>query len=480
MLYMRVCALKHGSCAPGGGRASTRTMSVGVKQFRLKFRAASLFLSSGCCAAERVAKSGEQAAALCTLLSEGLPIKHAEHDELCELVLSTAEGWESSDRLSLVQALARSLGHKRREEQKWAHALLGIFTEEEWTRLKAVGPTSMDEALEQIIARVQSIGGKNLCEYSKKMLTAIWLHLRGDGLRMNRTERSMCQLQLKSRLARKLRGYNPVTYIETLDLEQIRQRQPAMYLGAYGASSPCPVPCDDQARILYLDGLMQCRGVGVETCLAQQGSQSAQALVAPPQHQDNGILEALGSFMQQMLNNSNNSQQNPNGVKLQMLNQPQLAGGFGRPMRSIGNVLGQAQGHPPPASPRLALQGPSPDVGGDARDEIAEVAAKMLKRGAHGNTAQDHDHEDGSEEESELPAVEKKKKKKKNLKASKHGKKPPGRPPKIQKSPAKRGAEGCGKSTAKVVKSAKTNWPKPPSIGWEKSRSQVGSEKKNI
>ena len=64
---------------------------------------------------------------------------------------------------------------KRREEQKWASGLLGIFTQEEWTRWKAAGLDGMDWSLDQMIARVKSLGGKNLCEYTKKMLTAIWL-----------------------------------------------------------------------------------------------------------------------------------------------------------------------------------------------------------------------------------------------------------------------------------------------------------------
>ena len=37
----------------------------------------------------------------------------------------------------------------------------------------------------------------------------------------------------------------------------------------------------------------------------------------------------------------------------------------------------------------------------------------------------------------------------------------------VRKGAAKR------KTRAKVLKGAKIDWPKPPSIGWEKSRSQV-------
>ena len=159
-----------------------------AKQFGLRFRAASLFLAS-CGGGERVAKSGEQAAALRTLLSEGQGMQQSEHDELRELVLSVDRGWESSDRLSVLEALSTRVHNRRRKEQQWVSALLDIYTEEEWTRWKAFGSTGMNTTLDQMIARVKSFGGKNLCEYSKKLITATWLHLRGDGLHMSRNDR---------------------------------------------------------------------------------------------------------------------------------------------------------------------------------------------------------------------------------------------------------------------------------------------------
>ena len=48
----------------------------------------------------------------------------------------------------------------------------------------------MDWILDQFVSRVKSLGGKNLCEYSKKMMTAVWLHLRGDGVSIGRYERN--------------------------------------------------------------------------------------------------------------------------------------------------------------------------------------------------------------------------------------------------------------------------------------------------
>ena len=166
-----------------------------AKQFGLRFRAASLFLVS-CGGGERVAKSGEQAAALRTLLSEGQAMQQSEHDELRELVLSVDRGWESSDRLSLLDALSKRVHNRRRKEQQWVTALLDIYTEEEWTRWKAAGSAGMNTTLDQTIARVEAIGGKNRCEYNKKMITATWLRLRGDGMHMSRSDRCSCQQQV--------------------------------------------------------------------------------------------------------------------------------------------------------------------------------------------------------------------------------------------------------------------------------------------
>ena len=174
-------------CVCASGWVHFHTMAL-AKQFGLRFRAASLFLTS-CGVGERAAKSGEQAAALRTLLSEGQGMQQSEHDELRELVLSVDRGWESSDRLSLLEALSTRVHNRRRKEQQWVTALLDIYTEEEWTRWKAFGSRGMNTTLDQMIARVKSFGGKNLCEYSKKLITATWLHLRGDGLHMSRNDR---------------------------------------------------------------------------------------------------------------------------------------------------------------------------------------------------------------------------------------------------------------------------------------------------
>ena len=98
-----------------------------ARKFRLKFRAATLFLST-CSTPERVAKSGEQTAALKVVLSEGQHILQSEHDELAELVISTEKGWEASDRMSLLRALSQVV-KKRRGEQKWSSALPGHLHE---------------------------------------------------------------------------------------------------------------------------------------------------------------------------------------------------------------------------------------------------------------------------------------------------------------------------------------------------------------
>ena len=126
-------------------------------------------------------KSLEQATAL-KLLLQNNTLSSAETISLQELILESANrGWQKEHLAPLVEALATS-SPTRRKEQKWVDSILNIFTEAEWERWRAQGLAGMTETLQEIFSRLMSSSGKNICEYTKKQVTAIWLHLRGDAV----------------------------------------------------------------------------------------------------------------------------------------------------------------------------------------------------------------------------------------------------------------------------------------------------------
>ena len=424
-------------------------MSPLAKQFRNRFRAASLFIST-CSGAARVAKSNEQTAVLRTLLEEGQPMQDHEHAALAELVVSTEQIWESSDRASILLALSKAVC-KRRGEQKWSSALLDIFTEEEWARWKAAGPDGMDWSLDQVLARVKSIGGKNLCEYSKKLLTAIWLHLRGDGLRMSRIDRNVAKEHVKGRLSRIMRKFNPMVYMETLDLNVYRQHHSDLYAAAYGQSAHCPLPGADKAAILYLDGLMSCRGVGTDVLGMHGQLAPVQLPTMPlPQQIQNPILEMLVPLLGQLANSMR--QQGPNDeCNVVFNNGIDTPSPRGRPMRSCDNM--NPNRRMPPVFPGLqgSLMGPPPVEGAeDNRDELSEVARQMMQRAGKGEGEKvESGHGDGGADEGGEGDV----------------------PPKCSMKAAK--VMKAHKKVMKAMKVMKMMTAKPPSIAWERTRFQV-------
>ena len=199
------------------------------KQFLIRFRAASLHLET-CEPAKRTLVSAEQTKLLITMLNEGNSLSRIQHDELVELVLSTEKGWEKSDRSALIEALSKRLeGLNRRNHQEWIDNVYDVFTAEEWARWKNAGSTGMMQTLEQILGRMKSLGGKNLCEYTKKALTAVWLHLRGDGLTIDRMSRHVAKLRVNSEWTKLTRHFEPEIYLETLDIANLKHECPRLF-----------------------------------------------------------------------------------------------------------------------------------------------------------------------------------------------------------------------------------------------------------
>ena len=75
------------------------------------------------------------------------------------------------------------------------------FHEGGMRRRVAAGPARMDTTLVEMIARLKTLGAKNPCEHTKKLLTAIWLHLRGDGVNLHSTMRNCVTEMVKRKLS---------------------------------------------------------------------------------------------------------------------------------------------------------------------------------------------------------------------------------------------------------------------------------------
>ena len=198
-----------------------RAMAL-AKELRLKFRTASLSLQA-CGEAERVAKSREQVDSLYQLISGAVNrLKSAEVDNMVDLVTAAeGGGWQDVDRLQLLRALEGACA-KRRDEQKWTGEVLNIFTKEEWDRWVAAGPARMETTLVEMTAGLKSLDAKNPCEHTKIFWTAIWLHLRGDGVNLHSTMRNCAKEMVKRKLTQHLKTFRPDVYIERLNLDELR------------------------------------------------------------------------------------------------------------------------------------------------------------------------------------------------------------------------------------------------------------------
>ena len=463
-------------------------------EFRRRFSAATLFLE-GCADIEaRVRKSGELTATLCQIMKDGKALTKAERDGLSEQVMGSSRAWSCSDATLLLRALDESLRKKRRSAQNWADALLGVFTEVEWTRWKAMGLDGIESTLTELIQRMKLLGAKNLCEHTIKKLTAIWLHLRGDGVQLDFGKRSHAQELLKRRLQKCLKKAEPAVYLEKLDLADLLANHPHIFTTAYGMEEPKEVPGEDKRSILYLDSMMSCRGGSdaVQLLAAQpQPQPQPQPLAVQPlavQHMD--PMQAMQALFSQLM-----GMQQPRPNVHIIGEQPR-----GRPMRALREAPAPPAPYPPAAGGPLPIEDRPRDleaIRGNDNDDIDEVARKMLNRGKKTEESseeeEDSDDED-EEEEEEDPEDEEESDDEDEEEASDEDEDSDattsGSEAPLKLAPKKKAAKApkvkaatAPKVKAPKVKAAKAAkvgavaegaaWPEPPSIGWERSRLQI-------
>ena len=162
-----------------------------VKEFKVRFGASSLCLQAVADGEARKLRSAECKTALLTLL-EGVPLKTCEKREITTLIVENprSEFWNPADLSALLGAVEKVQGQARRKSQDFTPNVLEFFLASEWERWNTQNLQCAESICIELIQRIKSIGGKNLCEYSKKLAVAIWLLLRGDGRSLGDAGRS--------------------------------------------------------------------------------------------------------------------------------------------------------------------------------------------------------------------------------------------------------------------------------------------------
>ena len=96
-------------------------------------------------------------------------------------LISLAMGvpWHDGDDLPVLEALQGSAGGSignRRKQQNFV-AFPELLTQGQWARLLDKESTPPDAALQLLIASLVALGGRNLDEYSLKLMNSLWLML---------------------------------------------------------------------------------------------------------------------------------------------------------------------------------------------------------------------------------------------------------------------------------------------------------------
>ena len=259
---------------------------MAAQLFKTRFLAATMHINSlRDSDPARSATVKEQGELLTRMLNKDTSpsLSKAEVLTLQELVVDHGEVW-GAHVLPLVKALeAFTLQRKRRPEQRWSSSLHMAFTQDDWSRWKSHGVAHADMILHEMTMRIQGCNGKNLCEYTKKRLTALWLFVRGDGHAMSMQTRLVAQEHVRSYLARIMRNFEPKTYPIDLD--------PAKF-----THQPLVLCCDEVQGISFLDSAMTCRGSGISAVgkiAASHEVSLPQAQPQLPQVNPQAMLQAL-------------------------------------------------------------------------------------------------------------------------------------------------------------------------------------------
>ena len=184
-----------------------------ARQIKMKFFAFSLHLE-GMDEIQRAAKSSEHADSMVALIGSAALNGMEKEDVLNSILLApNRDVWVASDVSRLVAAVEAHGCARRRNSQNYVDNLLFYMLPSEWERWKANGVQGGETTATEFIQRIKSVGGKNICEYSKKRAAAIWLFLRGDARSLGNAGRASLREQFSQKWNRSVREFEPLEYI---------------------------------------------------------------------------------------------------------------------------------------------------------------------------------------------------------------------------------------------------------------------------
>lgn len=485
-----------------------------AREFKTRFGASSLHLQTCEDLEQRKIRSAECKNSLLGVLG-GSALSDVEKRDLTTFLVDDPrrQWWNPEDLSALVDTIERSACRRRRTTQDFTSHMLEFFLQSEWLRWKAQGAAGAETIAVELVQRLKAIGGKNLCEYTKKKAVAIWLFCRGDWEALGAAGRDVALHQFKERLSRNVRLYEPSTYLEELpSIDRYRVQHADMFARAFPTEQPQPIDSADASTVMYIDGLFKCRGGAswaqhMVQPTAQVALQQLQSFPQPALQQFGGISPQIVQLLQGLASVGAQGQGHGDILPgLQYLQHPR-----GRPMRSVSIANGAihapwAPSPPLPPNPPLPLPAPLPaaptpaphaaahvvvadsdgaaNAAADLRDEVAAVTEKMMNRGKAADGGKDggkggrketgggKDDDDSEEDDTDDNESQSSGKPKgKHTPKKKPSGKPKGKPKAASAfvTPVK----ATKKKKATAATAAKlTAWPRKPSIGWEVSRAQ--------
>ena len=303
------------------------------REIKMKFFAFTLHLE-GMDETQRAARSPEHADSMVAMISSAALNKVEKDDVLNSIMIAPNRNvWVASDLSRVVAAVEAMCAKRRRETQNYADNLLSYMLPSEWATWKENAAQGCDNTATELIQRIKSVGGKNLCEFSKKRAASIWLFLRGDARSLGHAARAVFREQFTQKLGKHVRDFEPLEYIVKLPEPSVFERDHnEMWLRAFSVETPSAIATADFNEVLFIDGLFQGVRGGIHSRHAFEPTLQMQPTMSPMQMQPTmnpmDIMRFAMQHFQMMC-------QNPaNGPNLTIYGgQPR-----GKPMRSLQNA----------------------------------------------------------------------------------------------------------------------------------------------
>ena len=184
-------------------------------RFQRRFMASSLFLQSVNDYTFHAAESQRRCNEIVAMLDGVRGITRADERIMSDIVWERSGVWQPDDIQNVMFAIAVSSQPTRRQMQNFAPTLMHTFTEAERDRWNT-NASSSHAVLFDIVNRVKCLGGKNLCEYTKKLVVAMYMHYRKDFWTMEFSARTVVTQNAREFIAKQLKHFEPLDYTAAL------------------------------------------------------------------------------------------------------------------------------------------------------------------------------------------------------------------------------------------------------------------------